>query len=438
MSSPTIAEVWLWGERVGAAAEFADGRILFEYDEQFRRSALEVSPTHLPLSLGGPIEFAGLYRSEAFEGLPGLLSDALPDRFGNAVIRRYFESQGDPQRALSPVQKLLYVGERGMGALRFRPALAFARTAPADEALEVAQLVMDARRVISGSPEVSLPEMMQLSASAGGARAKAVILWNEERARVRSAFAPPAPGDEHWLIKFDGVSDLERQTRDVRSAQSTPHNRIELAYHKMARLAGLQMADCRLLEHDGLAHFMTRRFDRPPQSASDQRAPHMHTLGGITHTDYNHPGHYSYEEYLRLVLQLTQSDGAVASAFLHAVFNVLSVNQDDHVKNFGFLMRPNGEWALSPVYDLTHARGLRYTRQHQMTLGGKRDDITRDDLHTLAKTYGVRARGKAQIGAVIAALKQWPRLAADAGVPDDWAEAIGMQHAARINGSALP
>lgn len=427
--APLVADVLLWDVLVGAVAELDDGRVVFEYDEGFAARGWPISPRHLPVDRLGPIEFPALYRSDAFAGLPGVLADALPDRFGNAVIRRYFEERGRPDAALSPVQRLLYVGDRAMGALRFAPAVDVLDHAGAAEALEVAALVADARRVIEGSPDVAVPEMMQIAASAGGARAKAVVLFEPATGRIRSSFAPPLPGDEAWLIKFDGVGDLERRTRDIDQAGGTPHNRVEYVYHLLAVRAGIDMMPCRLLEHDGLAHFMTKRFDR-----NIDRPPHMHTLGGYAHVDYNVPGLFSYEEYLRAVLELTASDGAVEAAFRRAAFNVLAVNQDDHVKNMAFLLRPDGTWSLSPAYDLTHARGRNFTRQHQMSLAGKRDDITQDDLMQVAQRYGVRQRGRAAIDAVVDALEAWPQLAAEHGVPQVWVDAIGAQHRARIEG----
>lgn len=277
-----VAEVRLWGRTVGAVAETDDGQVVFEYDETFRRGGLEISPPHLPLAVRGPQRFPGLERLEAFEGLPGVLADSLPDRFGNAIIRKYFTDVGRPDAAMSPIQKLLYVGSRGMGALEFRPPVKIPRKAREDEALQVAALVEAARRVVEGRTEVAVPEIMRLGSSAGGARAKAVILWNPAENEVRSAFAPVRAGDEHWLIKFDGVGELGDP-----DPTPQPYNRIEYAYGALARAAGVETAEQRLLEERGLAHFMTRRFDR-----LGNRRLHMHTLGGMEHVDYNVPGRH--------------------------------------------------------------------------------------------------------------------------------------------------
>jgi len=409
-----LAEVRLWERRVGAVAELQDGQVIFEYDPAFRRSGLEISPVHLPLTARGPQTFGELARLEAFQGLPGVLADALPDRFGNAIIAKYFARRGQPDDAMSPVQKLLYVGDRAMGALSFRPALEEWGYLEA-EALELGLLVEQARKVISGQVEIVLPEIMQLGASAGGARAKAIILYNRGTNEVRSAFAPPRPGDEHWLIKFDGVGEL-----DAPDPEPQPYNRVEFAYNRMAREAGLDLPRVELLRERGLAHFLTRRFDR-----QGQRRLHMHTLGGMEHMDYNQPGLFSYEQFMRLVLGLGLGAPALEQAFLRVCFNILAVNQDDHVKNIGFLMDEQGRWFLSPAYDLTFARGRGYTRQHQMSLAGKRDGFEAADLLGLAASFDLGRRGRELIQQVGAALERWPEEAEAAGVPRDRVEQIG-------------
>jgi serine/threonine-protein kinase HipA len=409
-----LAEVRLWERLVGAVVELTDGQVVFEYDEAFRRSGLEISPRNLPLSTRGPRAFPELTRMEAFQGLPGVLADALPDRFGNAVIRKYFADRGRPDDALSPVQRLLYIGSRAMGALEFRPPLRL-RKQREQQALEVADLVEQARRVVQGQTEVALPEIIQLGASAGGARAKAIILWNPQRDEVRSAFADEQPGDEHWLIKFDGVGEL-----DAPDPAPRPYNRIEHAYATMAADAGVEMSEVRLMQERRLGHFMTRRFDRV-----GQRRLHMHTLGGMEHVDYNVPGLYSYEQYLRLVLTLELGYPALEQAFRRACFNVLAVCQDDHVKNFAFLMDERGRWRLAPAYDVTFARGRGYTRRHQLSLAGKREGFAAGDLLELGSKFGLQGGGRAVIQQVGQALSGWPPLARASGVPADRVRAIG-------------
>jgi serine/threonine-protein kinase HipA len=400
------AEVRIWGLLVGAVAETEDGEVTFEYDADFRRHGLELSPVMVPLSTEGPITFPELHRFEAFQGLPGVLADALPDRFGNAVIRKYFSDRGRPGDAMRPVQKLLYIGERAMGALEFHPPMTVRRAAER-ESLEIAELVEQARVVIEGRPSVSIPEMMRVGASAGGARAKALILWNRATNEVRSGFAMPHEGDEHWMIKFDGVGELGEP-----DSTPKPFNRIEHVYSRIARDVGITMPETQLLEERGFGHLLVKRFDR-----SERRRLHLHSLGGIHHIDYNSPGLFSYEQFLRTILVLGLDYRFLEEAYRRSVFNIVAVNQDDHVKNFSFLMDKQGSWRLSPAYDLTFARGAGYTRHHQMTLNGKRDDFTREDLLQLGSVFGIKRNGNDVIDEVVEGMSSWEDYAQEVNVP---------------------
>ncbi len=406
-----VASILLWGQELGAVAEDPTGGIVFEYSEDFRRSGLEVSPIHLPLSRRGPVSFPELRRTESFAGLPGLLADSLPDAFGNAVIRRYFEQRGTPGAAMSPVQKLLYIGSRAMGALEFRPPLEGRMNRDTGEALAIAKLVEEARRVIEGDPDVALPEMMQLGASAGGARAKALVLWNREAKRVKSAFAPRGKDDEHWLIKFDGVSAGAGGHVLAREFNPGPYGRIEFAYSRMAGAAGIEMTDTFLLRERNFAHFMTRRFDR-----EEGTRLHMHSLGGLQHADYNVRQVLSYEDYFRTIRLLGMGQPSVDQAYRRMVFNIMARNQDDHVKNVAFLMGPDGAWRLAPAFDMTFAYGGAWAMTHQMTARGKDDDFTRDDLLAVGRAFDVPKAGAVIIEEVEASLERWEPEAREAGV----------------------
>ena len=414
-----VANIMLWGRFVGAVAEDAGGRIVFEYDDAFRKSGLEISPIHLPLSRRGPQEFPELRRTQAFAGLPGVLADALPDAFGNAVIKRFFEQRGTPGAALSPVQKLLYIGARALGALEFSPATSGRLGRAEDDALTVAHLVEQARRVIEGDASVAVPDIMQVGASAGGARAKALVLWNRAQNRVKSAFAAEAPGDEQWIIKFDGVTDGRGGHAIHEDVRPGPFGRIEYAYAQMARAAGIEMTDTHLLRERDYAHFMTRRFDR----VAGQRL-HLHSLGGLQHVDYNVRGAYSYEEYFRTIRQLGMGQPAVDQAFRRMVFNLAACNQDDHVKNLAFLMTPSGEWILAPAFDVTFARGSEWTRTHQMTLGGKDDHFTRADILRAGAMMDVPRDGAEIVAQVAAALAMWRDAATATGLEAKWVERV--------------
>jgi len=412
-----VAEVWIWKHFVGAVAETGDGQITFEYEPAFARTGLEISPLMLPLSKQGPLTFPELQRLEAFAGLPGVLADALPDRFGNAVIRKYFTDRGRPDDAMRPVQKLLYVGKRAMGALEFRPPIRVERSAER-ESLEIAALVEQARVVIEGRPDVAIPEIMRVGASAGGARPKALVLWNRTTDKIRSGFAKPQAGDEYWIMKFDGVGELEAPDPTPK-----PFNRIEYAYSRLARDAGIDMPDTALLEERRRGHLMVRRFDRIGNTRL-----HLHSLGGLHHVDYNNPGQFSYEQFLRTILQLDLGYPALEEGFRRGVFNVVGANQDDHVKNISFLMDQQGVWRLAPAYDLTYARGAGFTRVHQMTLNDKVDGFTRKDLLTIGASMGIKRDGADIIDSVVAAMGNWETYARAAKVPADHIALIKSQH----------
>jgi serine/threonine-protein kinase HipA len=411
----TVARILLWGRHVGAVSEDRGGSIVFEYTEDFRESGLEISPIHLPLSLRGPVSFPELHRVASFAGLPGLLADSLPDAFGNIIIKRYFEQRGTPDAALSPVQKLLYIGSRAMGALEFSPPIEDWESAPVDEALEIARLVVEARRVIEGDPSVAVPEMMLIGASAGGARAKALILYNRNTNQVKSAFAPQHPDDEHWLIKFDGVTAAVGGHDPVKQFTPGPFGRIEYVYSRMANAAGIEMAETRLLRERDYAHFITKRFDR-----ENGARLHMHSLGGLHHADYNIRQVLSYEEYFRTIRLLGMGQPAVDQAFRRMVFNFTARNQDDHVKNLGFLMGPEGKWRLAPAFDMTWAYGGKWAQTHQMTARGKDDNFARGDLLAVGHAFDVPKGGADIIDEVEAALGLWVPESQEAGLDLEW------------------
>jgi len=407
------ATVRLWGHTVGALAENERREVAFEYTAEFRQTGLEISPIHLPLALRGPVNFPTLHRVESFAGLPGVFADALPDAFGNAIIRRFFAARGTPDAAFSPVQKLLYIGRRAMGALEFTPAYDGTTTRAVDDALHVATLVEEARRVLDGDLTVAVPEMMRVGVSAGGARAKAMILLNERTGHVKSAFASQAAGDEPWLIKFDGVSKAGGGHELEKDFAPRPYGRIEYAYSRLARAAGIDMAETRLLRERKFAHFMTKRFDRD----GDDRL-HLHSLGGMQHADYNVRQVLSYEDYFRTIRRLGMGQRDVDQAFRRMVFNFATRNQDDHVKNVAFLMGRDGRWRLAPAFDLTYARGGTWSGTHQMTAGGKDDGFTRADLMNVAGAFDVPHDGAEIIDAVDGSLGEWEHEAKDAGVED--------------------
>jgi len=416
------AEVRLWGATVGAVVELDDGRVLFEYADDFRRSGLEISPIHLPLARRGAVAFDELRNKPAFSGLPGVLADALPDAFGNKVIRAWFAARGEAERALSPVQRLLYVGERALGALSFHPAAELELRPAEQESLELAALVADARQIVQGSPDVAIPEIYRIGASAGGMRPKALVLYDPATHGIRSGNARPLPGETACLLKFDGVGD--GQTLDA-LGRPQPYNRVEMAYMAMAREAGIETAHISMLEVEGHAHLLVERFD-----LEQGMRVHQHSFGGLIHVDYNERGAAGYEEYLRVVLRLGLPQAGVDEGFRRLLFNVFAVNQDDHVKNLSFQMRRDGRWTLSPAYDLTFAKGRGFTARHQMLVRGKAEGISADDLRAVGKAFGVKRVDKL-LAAMRAVMDRWEEFAAASRVPSDTVGAIRAELDAR-------
>lgn len=399
------ANVHLWGHLVGRVMEFTNGRIGFTYDQKYRVAGCALSPKHLPLE-AGIFEFPELRKSESFHGLPGALADSLPDAFGNKIIQNYFETRGERDKALSPVQRLLYIGKRAMGALEYTPSLQ-RKTKEDERALEVQSLVESARKLIEGDTNEAVHEIMRVGGSAGGARAKALILWDREQKRVRSGFATPKEGEESWLIKFDGVGSA-----NVLDMHAKPYNRIEYTYALLAKQLGITMSEVSFLEDNGLFHFMTKRFDR-----AGAEKLHMHSLGGMTHVDFNLPQAYSYEAWFRLMLEMNLGHQALEQGFKRMVFNLVGRNQDDHVKNISFLLDSmTAEWRLAPAYDLTFAAGSGYTARHQMTLGGRSHEFTREMVIEVGEKFSIK-HPESVIDEVVGAFAGWGALAVEYDVP---------------------
>jgi len=431
----TIAEVRLWGRTIGAVVlEAGNDVAAFEYAPAFARSGIEVAPLTMPLS-SRVYSFPGLSRT-TFYGLPGLLADSLPDKFGNALIDAWLATQGREPDSFNAVERLCYTGERGMGALEFIPAIGpQARQASQiqiDKLVELASDVLTHRNGLRASFDnesraQALTDILRVGTSAGGARAKAVIAWNPSTNEVRSGQIPAGQGFEYWLLKFDGVSG----NRDKELEDPQGYGVIEYAYYKMARDCGIDINECRLFEENGRRHFMTRRFDR---LAGGEKL-HMQSLCALAHYDFNVAGAYAYEQALLVIRQLGLPMGVIEEQFRRMVFNIVARNQDDHVKNIAFLMDKSGNWSLSPAFDMTYSFNPAgsWTASHQMTMNGKRDDFTMDDFKACAKTASMkRGRAAAIVGEVRDVVSRWKQYAGAAGVPAAWRDKI--QHTLRVKG----
>ena len=427
----TVAGVELWGTRIGAVALTGSrGVASFQYDPAFLASGIQLAPLMMPLA-DRVYTFPEL-SPRTFRGLPGLLADSLPDRFGNNLINAWLARQGRTADSFDAVERLCYTGRRGMGALEFVPA-----QGPSTETsgpIQMAELVALASEILSQQEglttslqeperEQALQTILRVGTSAGGARAKALIVWNPSTDEVRSGQLSALPGFSHWLLKFDGVSG----NKDKELEDPQGYGLIEYAYSRMAKASGITMSDCRLLEENSRSHFMTRRFDRDDTG----KKLHMQSLGSLAHFDYNEPGSYSYEQAFLVMRQLGLPMRDLEEQYRRMVFNLVARNQDDHVKNIAFLMDRAGKWSLAPAFDITWSFNPDgdWTAIHQMSVNGRRDQFNRADLLAAGRTAQLkRGRFEAIAEEVITAVGNWPRFAAEAGVPEDRWSQIQASH----------
>ena len=369
-------EAFIYDKKIGTIL-LKDGRVYFEYDKEFKNSNLEISPLKLPLSL------EGVYTNNDehyFEGLAGVFHDSLPDKFGTKVIERYFESKNIPSYELNVVQKLMFVGDKSIGAISYKPSIHKLDNHKQQELIELNSFYENAKKIISGDAIDVVDEMltfMDSAASAGGARAKAIIGYNPNSKEIISGIKKELPiGFEHYLIKFDFLNDNQR---------SQDYTKLEYLYMNMAKEAKIEVPNIELLEHGNLTHYLIKRFDRV-----NGKAKHLHSVAGLTHCNFNVPMHYSYDELFRLTRYLTGNQQDLYELYRRMVFNIIGRNQDDHAKNFAFLMDEKGTWSLSPAYDITYANGTGYTKNHQLSLKGKVNDFTKNDLLEIAKLHSLK------------------------------------------------
>lgn len=435
----TDATIRLWGRDIGAVTWLEDqGHAVFQYTPEFAPSGIALSPLVMPPSVA-PYAFPELPKP-AFKGLPGLLADSLPDKYGNALIDAWLARQNRDAASFNPVERLCYIGTRGMGALEFHPTLL--KAARRSRRVEIAALVDLANQVLSmreGMHGVlggeddhdTLEEILRVGTSAGGARAKAVLAWNAETGEFRSGQVPADEGFTYWLMKFDGVTN----NRDKELADPQGFGLIEYAFFRMARDAGIDMSDCRLHHEGGRSHFMTRRFDR----TADGKKLHMQSLAALRHYDFNAAGAYSYEQAIETIRLLDLPPVDIEQQFRRAVLNLFIRNQDDHVKNIAFLMDRSGAWRLSPAFDVAYAYNPSgaWTNRHQMSLNGKRDGFDLEDLVAFGAVCGFKRRRTLGLVSEIAErVRDWPTYAGEADVYEP--DARRIQSALRLELAAPP
>lgn len=412
----TTAFVNIWGLRVGAIAwDDNTGLGSFEYDPAFITKSFDLAPLKIPIDSNRRIfSFSELRNISTFNGLPGLLADSLPDNYGNRLIDAWLAEQGRPPDSMNPVEKLCFIGSRGMGALEFEPAMF--RKAQNTFHVDVEELVDLARKILHERQDFNvnlnvdkknaMQDMLKISTSAGGMRAKAIIAYNEKTGEVRSGQTRVPSGFEHWLIKLDGVSDLKL-------GNPKGYGRIEMAYHNMAVDCGIDMMECRLLEEGDRAHFMTKRFDREETETKH----HIQTLCALQHIDYNDVRAYSYEQLFQTMRMLRLPHPQAEQMFRRMVFNVIAFNCDDHTKNFAFRLKEGSVWELSPAYDISWSYNPsgNWVNQHAISINGKRKNITENDMHSIAKSIRVK-NGKEIINHIREIVHKWPTYAKQTAV----------------------
>ena len=421
----TTAFINLWNKRVGAIAwDTATALASFEFEPSFLTNEWDVSPLKMPIANAAKriFSFPELSGTNTFKGLPGLLADVLPDKYGSSLINAWLSRNGRPADSMNPVELLCFIGKRGMGALEFEPIVP--KTNNSATKIEIDSLVNIAQQILSGKHDFTthfsgdeakaLSDILKIGSSAGGARAKAVIAFNPVTKEIRSGQADAPPGFTHWLLKFDGVADQQLGT-------SSGYGRVEMAYHLMAKEAQIEMTECRLLEENGRAHFMTKRFDREPGKGKI----HIQSFCAMAHYDFNEVNAFSYEQLFETMRSLLLPYAEAEQLFRRMVFNVMARNCDDHTKNFSFCMNKTGKWKLAPAFDLCHAYrpGSLWVSRHALSINGKRVNITRHDLLEVAKNMNIK-KADTIINQVKEVISRWNDFATQTNVKADLRDAV--------------
>lgn len=416
----TTAYIKLWGKVVGAAAWNKQQELAsFEYAADFDPAKWPIAPVKMPVAQ--VYTFPELKSSSTFQGLPGMLADCLPDKYGNDLINAWLAQNGRPENSLNPVELLCFIGARGMGALEFEPTITPLASSPG---LELESLITYTQQLLSRKETIQMHtdaamrdvmiDVLKMGTSAGGARPKAIIAYNEKTGHIRSGQTLPGKGYGHWLIKFDGVLDTQ-------FGATHGYGRVEMAYYKMATDCGIEMMESRLVEENDRAHFMTKRFDR----INGNEKLHLQTFCGLQHYDYTRITSYSYEQLFQTMRQLKLTYAEAEQMYKRMVFNVLARNCDDHTKNFSFLMDKTGKWKLAPAYDLCHAYrpDSYWVSQHCLSINGKRSEIARIDLLAVAEQNSIRKPAQV-IEQCIAVINRWPEYAKQYNVETKLTKAI--------------
>jgi serine/threonine-protein kinase HipA len=425
----TNAFIKIWDETVGAVSwNLENGTASFEYEPKFIAKNWDLAPLKMPLTSSNRkvFSFPEIKNLKTFKGMPGLLADVLPDDYGNQLINNWLAQNGRPENSMNPVEMLCFIGTRGMGALEFEPSQFKANkrafNIEVDSLVNLTQKMLEKREGfetnLNKDEQQAVIDILKIGTSAGGARPKAIIAYNEKTGQVKSGQTNAPQGFEHWLIKLDTVSD-------VQFGQSTGYGRIEMAYYLMAKACEIDMMECRLMEENGRAHFMTKRFDR--QNGTTKH--HIQTLCAMQHYDFNQITSFSYEQLFQTMRLLKLPYKQAEQLFRRMAFNVIAENCDDHTKNFAFRLKQNESWELTPAYDVCFAyrRDSTWVSQHNLSIIGKRKKITKEDLLHVAKSMNIK-KADHIIQQVNNVVSKWETFAEQAKVKKDYIEQISKTH----------
>ena len=420
------AFIKIWGQTIGAVAWDESKKLAsFEYEPKFKLNNIDLAPIKIPIkSKQNIFSFPELRASknseyDTFKGLPGLLADVLPDKYGNQLMNIWLAQQGRLENSMNPIEQLCFIGTRGMGALEFEPTQL--KSTKNSFQVEINSLVDIARRMLDKrekfetnlkeSEKQAMMEILKIGTSAGGARPKAIIAYNKKTGQVRSGQTNAPKGFEHWLIKLDGVSDAQ-------FGASKGYARVEMAYYNMAKDCRIKMMESELLEENGRAHFMTKRFDREKDSIKH----HVQTFCAMQHFDFNEVRSYSYEQLFQTMRKLHLPYPDAEQMYRRLVFNVIARNCDDHTKNFAFRLRKGANWELAPAYDICHAFSPNsiWVSQHALSVNGKRIGIAKEDLIVFAKSMNIK-KPEVTVSEINERVQHW----------NDYADEVNVNHQLR-------
>lgn len=411
-------EVYLWGTKIGAIA-YEPGQTevsTFEYDKDFIKMGIEVSPISVPIKYS--IHTFDDISKKTFHGLAGFIADSLPDKFGNQLIDQYFALKGRSSSDITPLDRLLYIGNRAMGALEFKPAINLDDKNKnielnLQDLSQLAEMILIKKEKfaneLKNSDKKNVINLLRIGSSAGGARSKALVAMDKD-GKLYDGTINHKKACKYYLLKFDSSSNSDRDNKDPKGM-----TKVEYIYSILARKCNINMPYTTFIQIEDDFHFLIERFDRIDKNKGFTKDKlHYVSWCGMAHAHRDETGAFSYEQLVMIVRELKLGQDSVFEIFKRAVFNLVGRNQDDHTKNFGFLMDRNGRWSLSPAFDITYSYDPegKWTKSHQITLNGKEDNFTLEDIISFGKYCNLSKKKSLEVlNNTVSAFKEFPKLA---------------------------